>query len=246
MVFLAFIKIKLYNKKTKKEGAKMKICKECKRRLPINEFHVHYYKSRNYYNITNYCITCYGIKKKEWDKKYRIKNFEKLKQKRSINREKRLEYCKKWHKENKEKEKEYREKTKEQKAINTKIWYDKNKKKIQEYHKQYKRKARKNELIYMKDRIRNMISHSFRRKNYTKRSKTYNILGANYDFVWNHLKNTWYINYGTKYNGEEYQIDHIVPLATAESEEDIIKLCHYSNLQMLTPEDNLKKNARID
>ena len=90
-----------------------------------------------------------------------------------------------------------------------------------------------------------MISHSFRRKGYTKRSKTFEILGAEYDIVWEHLKNTWYSNYGTDYNGEDYEIDHIKPLSLANTEGEIIKLCHYSNLQLLTPEDNLKKSNNI-
>ena len=39
----------------------------------------------------------------------------------------------------------------------------------------------------------------------------------------------------------KYHIDHIVPLATAQTEEDVIKLCHYTNLQLLTAKDNLEK-----
>ena len=38
------------------------------------------------------------------------------------------------------------------------------------------------------------------------------------------------------YNGELYygwDIDHIIPISTAKTEEEIIKLNHYSNLQPL-------------
>lgn len=44
----------------------------------------------------------------------------------------------------------------------------------------------------------------------------------------------------------KYHIDHKIPLATAKSKEDIIKLCHYTNLQLLTAEDNMKKHDKID
>ena len=46
-------------------------------------------------------------------------------------------------------------------------------------------------------------------------------------------------NYG------EWHLDHIIPLATAKTTEDVIKLCHYTNFQPLWAEDNLKKGAKI-
>jgi len=45
---------------------------------------------------------------------------------------------------------------------------------------------------------------------------------------------TWE-NYG-KYNGDAdygWDIDHIIPLSMAKTEEEIIKLCHHTNLQPL-------------
>lgn len=38
-----------------------------------------------------------------------------------------------------------------------------------------------------------------------------------------------------------WHIDHIKPLASAEYSEDLIKLCHYTNLQPLWAEENLSK-----
>ena len=46
-------------------------------------------------------------------------------------------------------------------------------------------------------------------------------------------------NYG------EWHIDHIIPLATAQSIEDVKRLCHYTNLQPLWAQDNLRKGAKI-
>lgn len=40
---------------------------------------------------------------------------------------------------------------------------------------------------------------------------------------------------------EEVQVDHIIPLQTAKTTDEVIKLCHYTNLQLLRKEDNLKK-----
>jgi hypothetical protein len=46
-------------------------------------------------------------------------------------------------------------------------------------------------------------------------------------------------NYGK--NG--WHIDHIIPLSSASTEKEIIKLCHYSNLQPLWWDDNIRKGG---
>ena len=46
-------------------------------------------------------------------------------------------------------------------------------------------------------------------------------------------------NYG------EWHIDHIIPLASAKSNEELITLCHYTNLQPLWAFDNLSKGSKI-
>jgi len=38
------------------------------------------------------------------------------------------------------------------------------------------------------------------------------------------------------------QMDH--PLSSGKTEEDLIRLCHYTNLQLLTAFDNLKKSDK--
>jgi hypothetical protein len=45
-------------------------------------------------------------------------------------------------------------------------------------------------------------------------------------------------NYG------EWHIDHIKPLSTAKTPEDVIELTHYTNLQPLWASDNLKKGKK--
>ena len=52
-------------------------------------------------------------------------------------------------------------------------------------------------------------------------------------------------NYGIWLDTERYHIDHIIPLATAKTPEDIKALNHYTNLQWLTPFDNLSKGSKV-
>lgn len=47
-------------------------------------------------------------------------------------------------------------------------------------------------------------------------------------------------------NQGEWHLDHIIPLATAETEEEIIRLNHYTNFQPLWAFDNLSKGSKID
>jgi hypothetical protein len=44
----------------------------------------------------------------------------------------------------------------------------------------------------------------------------------------------------------EWHIDHIIPLSSAETEQETIKLCHYTNLQPLWAFDNLSKGNSLD
>lgn len=222
-----------------------KICIECNKEKSIDDFKKTFHKNRNYLYVHNICKECYKIHKKKWNKNYQIKHKDEIKAYMEANKDKHKNYCKIWHKNNIEKEKEYRKINKEHLDEQRKEWRKNNIEKSREWHKNYKRKVRENELTYAKDRIRNMISHSFRRKGYTKSSMTYKILGANYEIVWEHLKKTWFKNYGKEYNDEPFEIDHIIPLATANTKDEIIKLCNYTNLQMLTPEDNLSKGCKL-
>ena len=83
-------------------------------------------------------------------------------------------------------------------------------------------------------------SKAFKRNGYTKKSKSIDIIGCSFEEFQEHLESkfeswmTWE-NKGI-YNGElnyGWDIDHIIPLSSAKTEEDVIKLNHYTNLQPL-------------
>lgn len=88
--------------------------------------------------------------------------------------------------------------------------------------------------------IRTLIGNSFKHAGFKKNSKTTQILGCSFIEFKLHLEAqfepwmTWN-NHG-KYTGElnvSWDIDHILPLSSAVTEEDLVRLNHYTNLQPL-------------
>jgi hypothetical protein len=112
-----------------------------------------------------------------------------------------------------------------------------------EYGKEYRKKI---EFNILKDNIRSRVSIAFKNKGYKKGSKTENILGISFKdlkiYLENQFKNnmSWQ-NYG-KYG---WHIDHIIPLSSANTEQELLCLCHYTNLQPLWAKDNLQKSNKI-
>lgn len=138
--------------------------------------------------------------------------------------------------------KKYREEHREEKAEYLKKYYKKNKKRLlkQQYEKK-KRKLRDDPSFKLKEQARLLIWRSFNQKGQVKPARAEKILGCSLDDFTSHLKRTWLERYNTEWAGQPCHIGHIKPLALARTKEDITKLCHYTNLRLLTPEDNIKK-----
>lgn len=221
-----------------------KICRICEVEKPLTE----YTKSGKYYRSEckechNNIIRLWRKNNKEHIKQYRkryCKKHEKLYKKSS----------KKYYENNKEKinkrHKIYRDNNKDKKNMYDKIYYQKNKEKVKSRTKKYTSERKKNDALYkLKCNVRGMIYISFYKKNYIKKENTEKILGCSIEYFINYLLNTYKNNYGVEWDGKEkVHIDHIVPLAQANNEEEVIRLCNYKNLQLLKAEDNLKKGKK--
>ena len=46
-------------------------------------------------------------------------------------------------------------------------------------------------------------------------------------------------------NQGEWHIDHKIPLSSAKTEEELYKLCHFTNLQPMWAIENIKKGSKI-
>jgi hypothetical protein len=112
--------------------------------------------------------------------------------------------------------------------------------------KLYNAKRRQsNMLIKLHKDIRSLIYHSLRNRNLPKTSKTTTIVGCSIELLKNHLEYSFWLNYG-RYptHDDKLHIDHIIPVSTVTTEDELIKLNHYSNLQYLLASDNISKGNR--
>ena len=117
-----------------------------------------------------------------------------------------------------------------------------NREKINKHHKE----RRLSDPFYkMMCNIRTRTSNAFRDKGYSKNTKTQEMLGIDWEIAKKHIERLFtkgmnWDNYG------EWHIDHIIPLASANTTEILKELCHYTNLQPLWAIDNLSKSDSIN
>ena len=100
-------------------------------------------------------------------------------------------------------------------------------------------------LFKLKALLRSRLYAFLKNKGFKKPSSTTEIVGCSQEFLREHLEQKFVEGMSWENQGE-WHIDHIVPLSTAETEEDVYKLCHYTNLQPLWAKDNLIKSDKIN
>jgi len=148
-----------------------------------------------------------------------------------------------------------KEKNKEKIKTQQKVYRENNKEKIKEGNRLYENKRKLNDPLFsLLKNIRSSIRRNFKNNGYTKKSKSYAILGCTFEELKSHLEEQFedWMNWENRglYNGElnyGWDIDHIIPISSAKTEEDIIRLNHYTNLQPLCGYTNryIKKNNLI-
>ena len=166
------------------------------------------------------------------------------------NRKTRLAYQKKYYQQNIEKVKETQRKYRESHADELrakKTLYVRTSPVAKIQRARYKQRRLKRDPVFaMKERARKMLLNSFMRRGYKKDSMSEKVIGCDWQTLTRHLFETWRERYGAVYAGEDFHIDHIIPLSTAKTDSEVKKLCHYTNLQLLKPEDNLAKSSKFE
>jgi hypothetical protein len=210
-----------------------KICGRCKELKDICFFGVNK-QTKSGYRST--CNDCRRIESREYKEK---------------NPEKRKETLKKYYVNNKETEltrfKLYIEKNPDKRKKTVKKYYENNKKIINKKQTILNKKYYNNNYYYkLKHLCRSRLCEFLKTKNITKQNKTFEIVGCSPQFLKEYLEKKFTEGMSWDNHGlYGWHIDHIIPLSSVSTEEEIYKLCHYTNLQPLWATDNLKKGSKL-
>lgn len=162
--------------------------------------------------------------------------------------------CKKSYEKNstKDKRREKYLKNRENSLECTKRWHENNKELRREYRRNYLGKRRKEEIYRLRESISNLIRMTFYNSEFIKTSKSFDILGCNIQEFKSYLESRFqdwmtFDNYGQPKdeNDKRWVFDHIIPISTAKTKEDIVRLNHYTNFQPLEFMENIKKSNNL-
>ena len=167
---------------------------------------------------------------KEYDRIKYLNNIEKYRKYSQDRYNNNPEYIKTWNKENNDKV-----------NISSKKWRSKN---VDKYNQYMVNKRNSDPIFKISFNVRKRIGKFLKINNLTKNNRTFDIVGCTPEFLKEHLEFRFtngmsWDNYG------KWHIDHIIPLSSAKNEDEVYKLCHYTNLQPLWAEDNIKKSNKI-
>lgn len=106
----------------------------------------------------------------------------------------------------------------------------------------YVKNRRATDFMYkLKNNLRNRLNQA--RKRNSKTGSAIRNLGCSVEFLINHLQSK-FTEGMTQQNYGLWQVDHIIPLSSAQTPEELTELSHYSNLQPLWAADNLAKSNK--
>jgi hypothetical protein len=205
------------------EGYNMKICKKCFINKPLILFNK---RADSKDGLSHECKECVKVRSVN----YYSENEKKL----------RL-YQKEYYKNNsdyiQDRVKKYRDSNLEKMRV-----YEKERRvNRKDYLNEYTKNKRKTDILFrlscnLRSRTRKFL------KNKSKHTK--DIIGIEMDELKSYLGSLFsegmnWDNYG------DWHIDHIIPLSSAKDEDELFKLCHYTNLQPLFAKDNIIKSNKI-
>lgn len=235
-----------------------KVCNCCKEEKPVSEFFVR--NNANGYRYT--CKECHHKKTKEYEEskgdKYKLlrkEHYEKNKDRykmysyynkcKNSNDPEKVKIYTDWKAQREIEKQEKRKESIKKGAANHKKWIEDNREKTRiPYNKRRVEKKKESPMTNLQCNLRARTSFIFKNMGFVKEKTCVKILGASWDIVKSHIERQFkegmcWENYGM------WHIDHSLPLTSATTEEELINLCHYRNLQPLWAKENLQKHNKI-
>lgn len=156
----------------------------------------------------------------------------------------------------------YREANREHMKVYFKTRYSENREKFREYqldrqqkgchkfkvNKRRRERLQQDDFFRFKTALRNRLRLGFKTRGLSKTRRTIEYIGMSYCELRAYIEDKFlpgmaWDNYGA---GEgKWSLDHILPLNLANTQEDLLKLCHYTNLQPLWSIDNIIKGSKV-
>lgn len=204
-------------------------CIKCKETKPLSEFNK---DNKRKAGVRRDCRVCTKLAAKKYLSEPKNKaardEYRKKYRENPLVIERRKAYMKNWHIENKSEQKDYQTNRDNRDRCNHRV-----------------RERRETEPLFkLKQNIRSRTGKAFKSKGIIKLHKNEEMLGCTYEFMRDYLVSQ-FTEGMTLENYGEWHIDHIIPLASAKTEKELLALAHYTNLQPLWAEDNIKKGDKI-
>lgn len=124
-------------------------------------------------------------------------------------------------------------------------WRERNLEKRRKQQREYNRNKRITDPVFLaKSRLRGRLRKMLERKKFTRKSRTAQIIGCSWEDLRAYIENKFLDGMAWE-NRNLWHIDHIIPMASAKTVEELEALCHYTNLQPLWAKDNMIKGAKL-
>lgn len=141
----------------------------------------------------------------------------------------------------KERSRKWGQSNRQRKAAANREWNKANPEQARRHQRAYEKRKRESDPVHaMKERIGSAIRQSLIKGGYTKKNRVHDILGCTFAEFAKHIERQ-FVKGMTWANRSEWHIDHIIPISSAQSEPDVIRLHHFTNLRPLWAHENAAK-----
>lgn len=215
------------------QDSSTKVCGTCKLEKPLEEFS---FRSLQTGRRVSDCKACVRLRSAEWYKK---------------NKDKHDSAARTWEAKNRDRVNELKRARRQRirdlnpKPVKPKFdtmqWRRDNKDKLNAYRKKW---LQQNPAAAIADRYRRRLNGVLAGLGVRKIRTSSEFLGCTWTEFVAHIERQ-FLPGMTWENRGEWHIDHIIPVAVAKDEADVLRLNHYTNLRPLWAGDNFRKSGKL-